>query len=186
MPSKLVEISSVSNSVSCTIIRVTFFVVFFMCLFCVIISNQAVIMENHGTVVGGHNLDDAITRFEVFETVAKTVVNASSLGGPRSLSDEQVRPKTPKPLITEIFSFLFIGYIHALQLLLAHPLHPQLLHSIVFPSSRSSLGTLHMHPVPNYLSPFYIHWRQHSFSYPFFFHFAMRAASANFSRRQNS
>lgn len=54
-------------------------------------GHQAVIMENHGTVVGGLDLDDAITRFQVFESVAKTVVKASSLGGPKALSDEQVR-----------------------------------------------------------------------------------------------
>ena len=54
-------------------------------------GHQAVIMENHGTVVGGRDLDDAITRFEVFESVAETVLNASLLGGPQSLTDEQVR-----------------------------------------------------------------------------------------------
>lgn len=53
-------------------------------------GHQAVIMENHGTVVGGNSLDDAFTRFEVFEAVAETIVHASHLGGARSLSEKQI------------------------------------------------------------------------------------------------
>ena len=52
-------------------------------------GRQAVIMENHGTVVGGSGLDDALTRFEVFETVAQSIVHARTLGHPRSLNETE-------------------------------------------------------------------------------------------------
>jgi L-fuculose-phosphate aldolase len=54
-------------------------------------GRQAVIMENHGTVVGGRDLDDAFTRFEVFEAVAQTVVHASAVGRPRELSEDEIQ-----------------------------------------------------------------------------------------------
>ncbi|MEZ5477689.1 MAG: class II aldolase/adducin family protein [Thiolinea sp.] len=50
---------------------------------------NAVIMENHGTVVGGASLLDAFQRFESLEFCARTQINASRLGSPRYLSDQQ-------------------------------------------------------------------------------------------------
>ena len=51
---------------------------------------DAVIMENHGTVVGGSDLKDAFVRFETLEFVARTILNASVIGEPVFLSDEQI------------------------------------------------------------------------------------------------
>lgn len=43
---------------------------------------DAVIMENHATVVGGRSLDDAMLRFETFEHAAQVLVRARELGEP--------------------------------------------------------------------------------------------------------
>lgn len=51
---------------------------------------HSVIMENHGTVVGGSNLDDAFTRFETLESVASTILHATTIGTPQILSDEAI------------------------------------------------------------------------------------------------
>jgi L-fuculose-phosphate aldolase len=51
---------------------------------------HAVIMENHGTVVGGSDLKDAYIRFETLEFAARTIIGAHTLGSPKFLSDEQI------------------------------------------------------------------------------------------------
>ena len=51
---------------------------------------HAVIMENHGTVVGGSDLKDAFVRFETLEFAARTIINARTVGTPVFLSDEQI------------------------------------------------------------------------------------------------
>ncbi|WP_297089372.1 class II aldolase/adducin family protein [uncultured Draconibacterium sp.] len=51
---------------------------------------NAVIMENHGTVVGGVNLSDAYQRFETMEFSARTLINGSTIGKPNYLSDAQI------------------------------------------------------------------------------------------------
>lgn len=51
---------------------------------------NAVILENHGTVVGGVNLQDAFERFETFEFVARILINSRMLGIPNYLTDEQL------------------------------------------------------------------------------------------------
>jgi len=51
---------------------------------------DAVIMENHGTVVGGKDLKDAYVRFETLEFSARTIIGASTVGEPRYLTDEQI------------------------------------------------------------------------------------------------
>jgi len=51
---------------------------------------DAVIMENHGTVVGGTDLKDAYVRFETFEFSARTIINASTIGNPSYLHDKQI------------------------------------------------------------------------------------------------
>ncbi|WP_320113358.1 class II aldolase/adducin family protein [Draconibacterium orientale] len=51
---------------------------------------NAVIMENHGTVVGGTDLNDAYQRFETMEFCARTLINGSTIGKPNYLSDEQI------------------------------------------------------------------------------------------------
>lgn len=51
---------------------------------------NSVIMENHGTVIGGANLKDAYIRFEAFEFSARTIIGASTVGKVNYLSDEQI------------------------------------------------------------------------------------------------
>lgn len=51
---------------------------------------NAVIMENHGTVVGGSNLQEAFERFEAFEFSARAIINAQMLGEVRYLTDEDI------------------------------------------------------------------------------------------------
>lgn len=51
---------------------------------------SAVIMENHGTVVGGTNLSDAFERFETLEFCARTEIYASEIGTPNYLTDAAI------------------------------------------------------------------------------------------------
>lgn len=51
---------------------------------------KAVIMENHGTVVGGVDIADAFERFETFEFAARTILYGKSVGNPSFLSDGDV------------------------------------------------------------------------------------------------
>jgi L-fuculose-phosphate aldolase len=51
---------------------------------------KAVIMENHGVVLGGMNLMDAYQRFETLEFCCRTIINAKRLGNVNYLTDEQV------------------------------------------------------------------------------------------------
>lgn len=52
---------------------------------------DSVIMENHGTVVGGRDIKEAFVRFETFEFSARTIINASIIGEPAYLTDEQIK-----------------------------------------------------------------------------------------------
>jgi L-fuculose-phosphate aldolase len=51
---------------------------------------NAVIMENHGTVVGGTDMKDVYQRFETLEFCARTLINAKTIGKANSLMDEQI------------------------------------------------------------------------------------------------
>ncbi len=51
---------------------------------------KAVIMENHGTVVGGTDLMDAFQRFETLEFSARTILYGKSVGSPTYLQDSDV------------------------------------------------------------------------------------------------
>ncbi|KJF43505.1 class II aldolase/adducin family protein [Draconibacterium sediminis] len=51
---------------------------------------NAVIMENHGTVVGGSDLNDAYQRFETMEFCARTLINGNTIGKPNYLTDAQI------------------------------------------------------------------------------------------------
>ncbi len=51
---------------------------------------NAVIMENHGTVVGGGDLSDAFQRFETLEFSARTIIYGKTIGEPTYLSDDQI------------------------------------------------------------------------------------------------
>ncbi|MCK4920443.1 MAG: class II aldolase/adducin family protein [Bacteroidales bacterium] len=50
----------------------------------------AVIMENHGTVIGGTDLQDTFSRFETLEFCGRTIINGSTIGKPVYLSDEMI------------------------------------------------------------------------------------------------
>lgn len=51
---------------------------------------KAVIMENHGVVLGGTNMMDAYQRFETLEFCCRTIVNAGRIGKINVLTDEQI------------------------------------------------------------------------------------------------
>jgi len=51
---------------------------------------KAVIMENHGVVLGGSDMMDAYQRFETLEFCCRTIVNAGKLGKVNSLTDKQI------------------------------------------------------------------------------------------------
>lgn len=53
-------------------------------------GHNSVIMENHGTVVGGSNLLEAFIRFETFEFACKTIIGAKTVGTPIYLSNSQI------------------------------------------------------------------------------------------------
>ena len=52
---------------------------------------NAVVMENHGTVVGGTDLNDAYQRFETLEFCARTLINGSTIGKPNYLTNDQIK-----------------------------------------------------------------------------------------------
>ncbi|HRN47761.1 MAG TPA: class II aldolase/adducin family protein [Niabella sp.] len=52
---------------------------------------MAIIMENHGTVLGGSDLADAFERFETLEFCAKTLLSAKIIGEPHCLTDEEIQ-----------------------------------------------------------------------------------------------
>lgn len=54
-------------------------------------GHNAVIMENHGTVVGGKDLCDAFMRFETLEFCAKTIIKAKSIGEVKHLDVEHIK-----------------------------------------------------------------------------------------------
>jgi L-fuculose-phosphate aldolase len=51
---------------------------------------KAVIMENHGTVLGGSDMVDAFQRFETMEFCALTILNGKSIGDVNYLTEEQI------------------------------------------------------------------------------------------------
>lgn len=53
-------------------------------------GNIGVIMENHGTVVGGSDLSDAFARFETLEFSARTILYSNLVGNTTYLSEEDI------------------------------------------------------------------------------------------------
>jgi len=51
---------------------------------------KSVILENHGVVLGGVDLNDAYVRFETLEFAAGAIINARTIGEPVYTSDEQI------------------------------------------------------------------------------------------------
>jgi L-fuculose-phosphate aldolase len=63
-----------------------------------------VILENHGVVAAGGTLLEAFQRFETLEFCARTIINASILGGARTLPEEMIDlRRTGWSPITETF-----------------------------------------------------------------------------------
>jgi len=51
---------------------------------------KALVMENHGTVLGGCNLLDAFQRFETLEFCARTIIYGKTIGKPQFLADDEI------------------------------------------------------------------------------------------------
>ena len=64
---------------------------------------DSVVMENHGVVVGGCNLDEAFSRFEALEFAAKIHSLAMPLGEVQSLSDAELRQAANRRVDFETF-----------------------------------------------------------------------------------
>ena len=63
-------------------------------------GSDCVVLENHGVVTAGSNLQEAFERFETLEFTAKTIIKASLLGEVRYLDDEQAgRRPLPSPSV---------------------------------------------------------------------------------------
>ena len=52
---------------------------------------NAVILENHGAVVGGLDINDAFQRFETFEFCARTIIYGQTIGEVKYLKDDQIQ-----------------------------------------------------------------------------------------------
>lgn len=62
---------------------------------------MAIIMENHGTVLGGENIVDAFQRFETLEFCARTIIFGNTIGKPHYLTDKEItefESQIPEPL----------------------------------------------------------------------------------------
>ncbi len=53
-------------------------------------DHDAILLGNHGLVVGGKDLEDSYNRLEMIEHYAMIVHAAQAIGGARSLSDDQI------------------------------------------------------------------------------------------------
>ncbi len=51
---------------------------------------SAVIMENHGTVIGGSDISDAYQKFESLEISARSILYGNMIGKPAYLSDDEI------------------------------------------------------------------------------------------------
>ncbi|HKJ95565.1 MAG TPA: class II aldolase/adducin family protein, partial [Gammaproteobacteria bacterium] len=54
-------------------------------------GSNAVIMENHGTVIGGTDMDDAFRRFTTLELCAEAIIRGRRIGEVRALPTEEIR-----------------------------------------------------------------------------------------------
>jgi L-fuculose-phosphate aldolase len=67
-------------------------------------GHDAVVLENHGVVVGGRSLDDAFQRFETLEFTAKTWVKAKLLGEVQVLDEPAIAARRTPPPAWETFA----------------------------------------------------------------------------------
>jgi L-fuculose-phosphate aldolase len=117
-----------------------------------------VVLENHGVVCAGGNLQSAFERFETLEFTAKTIIKASHLGEVHYLSDEQVAQKqgielpqfTPGPasdeekeLRRQLADFLQRGYRQRLLISTAGSFSARLADgSMLITPSRTDRGSI--------------------------------------------
>lgn len=65
-------------------------------------GDDCVLLENHGVVIGGRDLQEAFQRFETLEFTAHTLVKASLLGPVRYLTPGQLAlSQAPRPVLPE-------------------------------------------------------------------------------------
>jgi L-fuculose-phosphate aldolase len=65
---------------------------------------NCVMLENHGVVIGGGDLQEAFQRFETLEFLAKTIIKAKALGAsPRTLSQAQIELSQRQRAVLEEF-----------------------------------------------------------------------------------
>jgi L-fuculose-phosphate aldolase len=65
---------------------------------------DAILLENHGVVTCGQNLTEAYHRLETVEQLARILLTAESLGGPRLLSSAEVQKLIPARSHQEVAS----------------------------------------------------------------------------------
>jgi L-fuculose-phosphate aldolase len=70
---------------------------------------KAVIMENHGVVLGGTDMMDAYQRFETLEFCCRTIVKAGMLGNVNTLNDSQINDYQNR-LPNNISHFMDVSY----------------------------------------------------------------------------
>jgi len=58
---------------------------------------HCVILENHGVVTGGGNIQDAFHRFETLEFTSKTIIKARQIGNVRYLTDQEIELSAQRP-----------------------------------------------------------------------------------------
>jgi len=61
-----------------------------------------VVLQNHGVVVGGTDLEDAFKRFETLEFTARTLIRAKSLSLLRALSDAELSLASPSLPVVDL------------------------------------------------------------------------------------
>lgn len=65
-------------------------------------GTNCVMLENHGVVIGGSDLQEAFQRFETLEFTAKTIIKASQLGQVSYLTEDQLTlAERPRPVLSE-------------------------------------------------------------------------------------
>ncbi|MGF1635645.1 MAG: class II aldolase/adducin family protein [Cyclobacteriaceae bacterium] len=63
---------------------------------------NVVLMENHGTVVGGKDLADAFQKFETLEFCARSIMEATAVGKPKTLTNAQLSVfENPRKVLDE-------------------------------------------------------------------------------------
>lgn len=68
-------------------------------------GHDSVVLENHGVCCGGHNLQDAFSRFESLELCARALIKAAMIGKPHILTEEQIQMQQKSYYKLEAFDY---------------------------------------------------------------------------------